>query len=602
MSEESLFPRALATIWVVDVADAAQGERIDEALAAGVTALWLRDPAATGRALYDAAGGLLLRCRRQGAALLVGDRVDVAMAVGADGVQLGARSVPAPAVRRWYRGWMGVSCHGATELSKARDGGRRPRRPVAGVRRAGEGAAPRDRRVHAARRATSASRWSRWGGSTRGRPARCARPGRSAWRPSAPCATPPTWPRRHGRSRVDDPPVKGGGHTPSAVPRRWPLLFSTLLGLAVAGAGCQHGKGRRGADGGPAGPGRRARRAAPSPPRRGPPPQATSRCSRVEPGAYAADDRYLALARDFDERVRRAGDRMDLATGLSFRDRAPPRVVLCPLGDETVPWRMEREIVEGRRRAVLRVNVEPLVVGQGDPDRVLLHALAAAAVEGGARGTRPPAWFTVYVGCLAAGDLADRLDRAARAAARAGRTLEVDPGDPAKAEATAFGAGLLLAEKSTAPDLRRLVALVADGEDPSRLLPKWVHDDAGMWVGAAREILGGRDVADRPRRRPDGGRRAGRARGAGPGRARGLPRHGREGGRADRRGPRGGRGICVCRRPCARGRRPRSARSSSGRLPRRRSSAGCATRARTSCSRRGATRRPAASRCGRSRC
>jgi len=123
MSAGGLFPRALATIWVVDAADAAEGERIEAALAAGVTALWLRDPAATGRALYEAAGGLLLRCRRQGAALLVGDRVDVAMAVGADGVQLGARSVPAPAVRRWYGGWMGVSCHGATELSEAQEAG-----------------------------------------------------------------------------------------------------------------------------------------------------------------------------------------------------------------------------------------------------------------------------------------------------------------------------------------------------------------------------------------------------------------------------------------------------------------------------------------------
>ena len=119
MREHPLLPQALSTVWIVDVRDAAQGDRIDLALASGVTALWLRDPPATGRALYDAAGGLVLRCRRRGAALLVGDRVDVALAVGADGVQLGARSVPPGSVRRWFPGWIGVSCHGAEDLVRA---------------------------------------------------------------------------------------------------------------------------------------------------------------------------------------------------------------------------------------------------------------------------------------------------------------------------------------------------------------------------------------------------------------------------------------------------------------------------------------------------
>jgi thiamine-phosphate pyrophosphorylase len=117
------FPGALRVIHVVDSAGARDGARLDALLEGGVTCLWLRDPSATGRALYEAAGGLLLRCRRLEAALLVGDRVDVAQAVGADGVQLGARAVPVRAVRPWYGGWIGVSCHDAEELAKGEAAG-----------------------------------------------------------------------------------------------------------------------------------------------------------------------------------------------------------------------------------------------------------------------------------------------------------------------------------------------------------------------------------------------------------------------------------------------------------------------------------------------
>jgi thiamine-phosphate diphosphorylase len=119
----SPFPSALRLVYVVDLPAAADGARIDRILASGVTCLWLRAPEATARTLYDAAGALVLRCRRLGAALLVGDRVDVALAVGADGVELGARAAPARAVRPWYRGWMGVSCHGEAEIRAARDAG-----------------------------------------------------------------------------------------------------------------------------------------------------------------------------------------------------------------------------------------------------------------------------------------------------------------------------------------------------------------------------------------------------------------------------------------------------------------------------------------------
>jgi thiamine-phosphate pyrophosphorylase len=43
----------------------------------------------------------------------------VALAVGAEGVQLGHRSAPARHVRPWFDRWLGVSCHSAGDLERA---------------------------------------------------------------------------------------------------------------------------------------------------------------------------------------------------------------------------------------------------------------------------------------------------------------------------------------------------------------------------------------------------------------------------------------------------------------------------------------------------
>jgi thiamine-phosphate pyrophosphorylase len=121
--EPTPFPTALRLVYVVDRESAADTDRLEAACRGGVTAVWLRDPQAGGRDLYDAAGSLLLRCRRLGAAVIVGDRVDVALAVAADGVQIGHRGVPPRVVRPWYRGWLGVSCHTQQDLEGAEAAG-----------------------------------------------------------------------------------------------------------------------------------------------------------------------------------------------------------------------------------------------------------------------------------------------------------------------------------------------------------------------------------------------------------------------------------------------------------------------------------------------
>jgi thiamine-phosphate diphosphorylase len=87
------------------VADPEQTERdftalVDAALGGGVTALQLRAKRMDGRDMF--ALGLWLRdqCEQAGALFFVNDRVDVAIAVGADGVHVGTRDLPLDATRR----------------------------------------------------------------------------------------------------------------------------------------------------------------------------------------------------------------------------------------------------------------------------------------------------------------------------------------------------------------------------------------------------------------------------------------------------------------------------------------------------------------------
>jgi thiamine-phosphate diphosphorylase len=76
------------------------GDVVDEALAAGARCIQLRDKQATARELAQQAATLLERTRRAGALLIVNDRADVALAIGADGVHVGPRDLPVAAIRR----------------------------------------------------------------------------------------------------------------------------------------------------------------------------------------------------------------------------------------------------------------------------------------------------------------------------------------------------------------------------------------------------------------------------------------------------------------------------------------------------------------------
>jgi thiamine-phosphate pyrophosphorylase len=73
---------------------------VRDAVAGGVTAVQVRAPGATGRELCDATGAVVDTLAGSGVAVVVDDRLDVALAAGADGVHLGRHDVPPGAARR----------------------------------------------------------------------------------------------------------------------------------------------------------------------------------------------------------------------------------------------------------------------------------------------------------------------------------------------------------------------------------------------------------------------------------------------------------------------------------------------------------------------
>jgi thiamine-phosphate diphosphorylase len=96
-------------------------EAVEQALAAGVSMLQLRGPQLTAARLYELAQTLGPLCRQRGAAFLVNDRLDVGLACGADGFQLGRHSLPLRAARTLVgaNALLGASVHTLIEAQAA---------------------------------------------------------------------------------------------------------------------------------------------------------------------------------------------------------------------------------------------------------------------------------------------------------------------------------------------------------------------------------------------------------------------------------------------------------------------------------------------------
>jgi thiamine-phosphate pyrophosphorylase len=88
--------------------------------AGAVATLHLRGHGTTGGRLFALARDLTGPARAAGARLIVNDRIDVALAAGADGVQLGRRSLPVARVRELVGSrTVGYSAHAADEADGA---------------------------------------------------------------------------------------------------------------------------------------------------------------------------------------------------------------------------------------------------------------------------------------------------------------------------------------------------------------------------------------------------------------------------------------------------------------------------------------------------
>lgn len=74
-------------------------EQVREYAYAGVRIIQVRDKLASSRALYETVVAALEITRPRGVRLIVNDRVDIALAAGADGVHVGQDDLPAEAAR-----------------------------------------------------------------------------------------------------------------------------------------------------------------------------------------------------------------------------------------------------------------------------------------------------------------------------------------------------------------------------------------------------------------------------------------------------------------------------------------------------------------------
>ena len=97
---------------------------IEQALAAGVDVIQIREKDLEARPLLALVEAAVARAQGTATRILVNDRLDAALAARADGVHLPAHGLPVAEVRRAYPEMLiGASCHDLEELHAAEAGG-----------------------------------------------------------------------------------------------------------------------------------------------------------------------------------------------------------------------------------------------------------------------------------------------------------------------------------------------------------------------------------------------------------------------------------------------------------------------------------------------
>lgn len=117
------------TLYVVLDRTATRGRELEDvleqAIAGGCRMVQLREKTWPSGTLLPLAERLRVRCARASVTFIVNDRVDLAVAVAADGVHLGQEDLPARLARPLLRPSMvlGVSTHSVEQARAARDAG-----------------------------------------------------------------------------------------------------------------------------------------------------------------------------------------------------------------------------------------------------------------------------------------------------------------------------------------------------------------------------------------------------------------------------------------------------------------------------------------------
>ena len=114
----------LPTIYPItdtDLSGLSHAEQTARLIAGGATLIQLRDKYATPRAFYREAIDALNIARAHGVKLIINDRVDIAMAISADGVHLGQTDLPVKSARQLLGedAIIGFSTHNLDQLRRA---------------------------------------------------------------------------------------------------------------------------------------------------------------------------------------------------------------------------------------------------------------------------------------------------------------------------------------------------------------------------------------------------------------------------------------------------------------------------------------------------
>ena len=98
---------------------------LEQALDGGVKAVQVREKDLGGKELFELAEKSRRLCNRYNARLFINDRIDVALAVEADGVQLGKNSIPIDSARKLLgpQKLIGASVHALIEATEAERSG-----------------------------------------------------------------------------------------------------------------------------------------------------------------------------------------------------------------------------------------------------------------------------------------------------------------------------------------------------------------------------------------------------------------------------------------------------------------------------------------------